>query len=212
MDDQKKQQLRRERSTLENEIDQKLLTLCKVEKPSDLECGFSSIEADIEVSLNALAKLNDTLMGLEGTGIAERQQNEHHREILQGYMKDFRSTRGKLKQKCEKEELLKNCRKDIEDFRDSHGMQALGKERDAIGKVNSVANQIMATAQASRERLQQQRSTFGTILDKSGSLIKRLPMVDDIINKIHKKKSRDMIILGFVIGLCLFLMWLYWKD
>eukprot|EP00667_Euglena_gracilis_P018076 EG_transcript_19152 len=212
MDDQKKQQLRRERSTLENDIDQKLLALCKMEKPVDLECGFSSIESDIEASLNSLAKLNDALMSFEGSTIAERQQNEHHREILQGYMKDFKSTRSKLKQKYEKEELLRSCRKDIQEFRDSHGTLALGKERDAIGKVSNVANQIMATAQASRERLQQQRSTFGTILEKSGNIIKRLPMVDEIIGKIHKKKSRDMIILGCVIGLCLFLMWLYWKD
>lgn len=33
---------------------------------ADLECGFSSIESDIEASLNSLAKLNDALMSFEG--------------------------------------------------------------------------------------------------------------------------------------------------
>ena len=74
-----------------------------------------------------------------------------------------------------------------------------------------MANQILAIGESSRERLQAQRSTFGSILDKSGTLIKKLPVVNDIIQKIHKKKSRDMIILSGVIGLCLFLCWLYWK-
>ena len=36
--------------------------------------------------------------------------------------------------------------------------------------------------------------------EKGGTLIKKLPMVNDVIEKIQKKRSRDMIVLSFVIG------------
>lgn len=211
MDDQKKQQLKRERCSLENEIDQKLLALCKMDWNSDVESGLSSVESDIEASLHSLERANKTLVTLEAS-IVERQQNEHHREVMQGYFSDFKQTKAKLKLKHDKEELLKNCRKEIEDFKEMHGSQTLGKERDGINKISSMANQIMATAQSSRERLQSQRGIFGNILDKSGSLINRIPMVNDIIQKIHQKKSRDLIVLSIVIALCIFLIWLYWKN
>uniref|UniRef100_A0A6T1ZEE1 Golgi SNAP receptor complex member 1 n=1 Tax=Eutreptiella gymnastica TaxID=73025 RepID=A0A6T1ZEE1_9EUGL len=208
MADQQKQQLKRERVSLEHDIDQKLLALCKIDMSRDIETGVHAVEGDIEALLQALQKVNEELMSMDCSTV-ERQQNEYHREIIQGYYQDLKTTKAKMKYRFEKEALLKNCQKDIEEFKT--GAAALGKERDAIGKVGDMANQILAIGESSRERLQAQRSTFGSILDKSGTLIKKLPVVNDIIQKIHKKKSRDMIILSGVIGLCLFLCWLYWK-
>uniref|UniRef100_A0A7S1N1G8 Golgi SNAP receptor complex member 1 n=1 Tax=Eutreptiella gymnastica TaxID=73025 RepID=A0A7S1N1G8_9EUGL len=210
MEDQKKQQLKRERASLENEIDQKLLSLGRLDLSTDIESGFRTIQGDIDALLGALGNINDQIVAMEAT-MVEKQQNEHHREILQGYHNDFKKTKQKMKSKYEKHELLNNCRKDIQEFKESHGAQMLGRERDALSKVSSMANQIMATAQSSRQRLSEQRGVFGGIMEKSGTLIKKLPMVNDVIEKIQKKRNRDMIVLSFVIGLCLFLTWLYLK-
>lgn len=45
----------------------------------------------------------------------------------------------------------------------------LGRERDALSKVSNMANQIMATAQSSRQRLSEQRGVFGGIMGVSGA-------------------------------------------
>eukprot|EP00669_Euglena_mutabilis_P005146 TRINITY_DN16523_c0_g1_i1.p1 TRINITY_DN16523_c0_g1~~TRINITY_DN16523_c0_g1_i1.p1 ORF type:complete len:242 (+),score=115.92 TRINITY_DN16523_c0_g1_i1:78-728(+) len=216
MEDQKREQLRRERATLENDVEQKLLTLCRMEGPADPEAGdggLAALERDVEHALGALGRVNDALLALEGSTPGERQQNAHHADIMQGFARDFRVTKGKLRAQRARAELLPSCRQEIREFNAAHaGAQALGHERDTLGKAAAVAQAIAATAQSSRERLAAQRATFAGILDRSGELMRRLPMVDGIIGKIQKKKSRDMLVLGLIIGLCLFLVWLYWKD
>ena len=57
MEDQQKQQLKRERVSLENEIDQKLLALCKIDLSKDIESGLHAVEGDIEALLQALQKV-----------------------------------------------------------------------------------------------------------------------------------------------------------
>eukprot|EP00995_Heteronema_vittatum_P011392 NODE_703_length_1218_cov_726.855432_g507_i0.p1 GENE.NODE_703_length_1218_cov_726.855432_g507_i0~~NODE_703_length_1218_cov_726.855432_g507_i0.p1 ORF type:complete len:262 (+),score=19.65 NODE_703_length_1218_cov_726.855432_g507_i0:32-817(+) len=217
MDETEKQSLKRQRAAVENDIDQKLLSYSRVDfsgGSADPENGLSThraVERDIENLLDQLSKINDSLSRLETENRAERQQNEHHCEILQEYKNDFKNTKAKLKLKLEREELLSNCRRDVQDFKDAHGSAMLSKERDAIGKAREMAESILSTAAASRERLTQQRTVFGNILDKTATLISKFPLVNDVIMKIQRKKRRDLIVLSIVIAACLFAIWLYWK-
>ena len=57
MADQQKQQLKRERVSLEHDIDQKLLALCKIDMSRDIETGVHAVEGDIEALLQALQKV-----------------------------------------------------------------------------------------------------------------------------------------------------------
>eukprot|EP00906_Rhabdomonas_costata_P022714 RCo032735 len=218
MDEHEKQHFKRERTSLENEIDRKLLTYSKSgsEPAPDAELGGAPgsshvLEKEIEQLLENLGKVNESIAALETDSRAERQLNEHHREVLQEYRNCYKNTKAKLKAKRERQELLQSCRRDIQDFKDQHGTSLLAQERDSLGKVHGIADQIISTAQMSRERLNQQRSTFGNIMDKTSTLLAKFPVVNELIQKIQRKKQRDMIIISLVIAVCLFLVWLYWK-
>ena len=49
----------------------------------------------IETALS-VPQVNNEMMSLDCTTV-ERQQNEHHREIMQGYFQDFKTTKAKMK-------------------------------------------------------------------------------------------------------------------
>jgi Golgi SNAP receptor complex protein 1 len=218
VDEQEKQQMKRERTLLERDIDQKILTYSKADfKPGealDAEAGLpqsQALELDIQQLLDTLAQVNDSLQALESADSrSERQLNEHHREILREHQAYFKTTKTKLRQKYEKQELLQTCRRDIQEFKEQHGTTLLANERNAIGKVHGMADQIIHTAQMGREKLGQQRSMFDGIMDKTTTLISKFPLVNDIIQKIQRKKQRDMIVISILVAICLFLLWWFW--
>lgn len=87
-------------------------------------------------------------------------------------------------------------------------MTALMRERQSIVNSEREMDDVLGQAMATRDTLQQQRGMFHGISDKMRSVGERIPMVNQLMGQIDKRKNRDKIILGLTIGGCLcFLVW-----
>ena len=67
-------------------------------------------------------------------------------------------------------------------------------------------------AMETRDNLVFQRETIKAFQKKLNDLTNRFPVINNLVNKINvRKKRRDVIILGTVIGLCLtfFIWWIF---
>nr|CAB3483079.1 unnamed protein product [Digitaria exilis] len=71
---------------------------------------------------------------------------------------------------------------------------------------------VISQANAALGALMSQRSTFGGITTKIGSVGSRLPMINQILSSIRRKKSMDTIILSLVASVCAFLIFIYWLS
>lgn len=87
-------------------------------------------------------------------------------------------------------------------------MTQLMRERMSIQNSERELDAVLGQALATRETLAKQRDTFGNISDKLRSVAERLPVVQELMGRIQKRKNRDKIILGLTIGGCMcFLVW-----
>eukprot|EP01006_Ploeotia_vitrea_P003408 TRINITY_DN112570_c0_g1_i1.p1 TRINITY_DN112570_c0_g1~~TRINITY_DN112570_c0_g1_i1.p1 ORF type:complete len:235 (+),score=17.66 TRINITY_DN112570_c0_g1_i1:39-707(+) len=222
MEDQTKQQLKRKRTNLENEIDQKLLSYSKLDfasafSHSDDGSGMLSpreaLEHDIETLLAQLDQTNDSIERMEDgsstPSAVARQQNDHHRDKFVELQRDYRHTKQTLQRRRDREELLSDCHKITQEY--STNMTHLSNERASLMKSSAAAEEVLSAAERSRQRLAFQRGIFGNISGNLSTIVGHLPGVDNIISKIQRKKSRDAIVLSVVIAICLFIVWLYWK-
>ncbi len=71
------------------------------------------------------------------------------------------------------------------------------------------------TALEVKEHLHSQRAAMKLIQTKMNDMANRFPMLNSLIQRINFRKRRDSIIIGAVIGICVFLLLLYsfhWAD
>lgn len=218
--DHRRQQLKRERIALEKEVEQKLSAFAKVDfsgkdRGGDLESGLAphqALEREIERLLTKLQDINEGLMSLDvGISTLEQSQHENHREMLQDFRSSFRATQQRLKHLREKNELLRDCHRQVADYNASTAQRKLHEERDSLAKSTKMARETLSSAQAIRERLDQQRNVFGSITSNVQAIASKFPAINDVIGRIQRKKSRDMFVISAVVAICLFVVWLYIK-
>eukprot|EP00667_Euglena_gracilis_P017281 EG_transcript_18194 len=216
--------LRRLMRKVQDEADQKLLSYSKltqdvVSPTLDEESGAASsfqkdtaeaLEREIEALLKRMATLNATMAEARNAGkggAAADKQVERHREILQDYEREYRKTKANMKCTRDRAELLHSVRRQITEHHDAAG--ALLRERSGINHGNLEALRVLQQAEEAKERLNAQRTVFTTVGGNLERIKSRFPAINDVIAKVQRKKTRDLIVLAVVVALCGFLVFLY---
>ena len=213
-------ELRKQARSIENQLDAKLVQYSRLDTGSG---GTSSalggretpaqLQRDIEQMLSQLGEVNDKMsrgMG-EGGGLAASMHVlQRHREILHDFTQEFNKTRANLKVSDERDQLLSSVQQDIRDARKSaaSGQDVLLRERNALQNTNRMTDDLVGQATAQLGALNEQRATFGGIGSKLTVIAAASPQINAMIGYLARRKKRDKLVLGTVIGLCSgFLLW-----
>lgn len=206
-------ELRKQARSIENQLDAKLVQYSRLDTGS---CGTSAssgretpalLQRDIEQLLSQLGEVNDKMsrgMG-EGGGLAASMHVlQRHREILHDFTQEFNKTRANLRASDERDQLLSSVQQDIRDARKSagSGQDVLLRERNALQNTNRMTDDLVGQATAQLGALNEQRSTFGGIGSKLTEIAAASPQINAMIGYLARRKKRDKLVLGAVIGLC----------
>jgi len=227
-------ELRRQARRLENALDAKLVQFGRLdgggaaderapccastlEASSSAEQPTASIQSDIEQMLMELSEVNDRMCrqapnGSGGGGTAAAMHVlQRHREILHDFMQEFNKTKANLKSADERQQLLSSVRQDICDHRStsSRATDTLLRERNAIHTNERLVDEVLGQADASKQALAAQRSVMGGVGSKLQLLSSVAPQVNALIGSIARRKKRDKMILGVLIGCCTSFLLLY---
>ena len=111
--------------------------------------------------------------------------------------------------KREKGELLTKVHTTIEMHKETQEMEMLSKERESLAHTRRNVSNLLENASMNRMRLEQQRQRFLAITDNVVTILERVPFISNVLRKIDSKRRRDVIILGMVIAVCLFIIVLF---
>lgn len=193
---------------------------------SDDGASLEQKSAQIEKLLHKLADVNDQMdLAVQNQGRGSNDVMMHtlarHRDILQEFMQEFRRTRNAVVSASEHAQLLAGARAIEEglagDFSNDGQTEAekqkmLLRERGGISSATNQVDDLVSQAQAQMQALSNQRSLFGDIGSKVGSVGARFPFMNTMINTIHRKKNKDNIILAVVVSCCTLFLLVYWVS
>jgi len=215
--------LRKDARRLEQSIDSKLLSFSKIDvSPSD--ASADALEREIGAMISELAAIHSAMVhhlqadvethrNIEHGSIPLSHQLEKHRETLQAYTDDFKRARSARKQRQEREQLLPSVRVSIREHQSasgilSTGQRALAKEERGLHNANTAAEGLFSTATATLDRLHRQRGLFGTIESKVKTFAAKFPVINNVMGRIQRRKTRDMLIMAFLISsFIIFILW-----
>lgn len=108
--------------------------------------------------------------------------------------------------KREKGDLLNKVHTAIEMHKENQDLEMLSKERESLAVSRKNVSNLLENASMNRARLEQQRQRFLAITDKVVTILERVPFVSSVLRKIDAKRRRDVVILGMVVAICLFII------
>jgi len=226
------EELRREARQIENEIDAKLLVLSrhgskevktydddddtdKVPLLSDASDVFERICGELEQLLTRLTDVNNRMSQYADQLLKTPSATytlQRHADILKDYSKEFQKTKSNILTQREREQLLKPATNaDLKGFSDAakRSTQLYQKEQEHIRNSENLVDVQIDIAIRTRETMRSQRTALKAIQTQMTTLANRFPIIGSLIHRINVKKKKDTIILGSVIGVCLFLLLLY---
>ncbi|XP_066601066.1 Golgi SNAP receptor complex member 1 [Prorops nasuta] len=217
--------LRKQARHLENEIDAKLVAFSKLgvnassrhvtadEVPLlDEEHVFDNMALEIETLLSKLLTVNDKMSELQPNGAAMLHTMQRHKEILKDYKLEFNKIRNNFAARKDREDLLGNVRKEIDNYKSASGLnrrEMYLKENQHLHNSERLINDQISIAMESKDHLMTQRHTFKRIQTRFNDISNRFPAVNSLLQRINLRKRRDSLILGVIVGFCTFLILLY---
>eukprot|EP00252_Welwitschia_mirabilis_P012353 TRINITY_DN2737_c0_g1_i1.p1 TRINITY_DN2737_c0_g1~~TRINITY_DN2737_c0_g1_i1.p1 ORF type:complete len:238 (-),score=57.25 TRINITY_DN2737_c0_g1_i1:28-741(-) len=220
--------LRREARRIEGDLDVKLSSYAKfggrlahgdVGTSNDIIAGdrsLKSMEMEIQSLLERLLDINDAMSRCAAVATATTsvtQKLARHRDILHELTQEFKRTKGNITAMREHAELLTSVRNDISEYKASGSMSpapGLLRERAAIHGSSSQIETVISQAQATKSVLGSQRTVFSEIQGKVKHLSDRFPVIRGLLGAIHRKRSKDALILSAVIAGCTLFLIVYW--
>ncbi|KAG2579047.1 Golgi SNAP receptor complex member 1-1-like isoform X2 [Panicum virgatum] len=209
--------LRKQARKLEAQLDDQLNAYRKLAsmKSDDSE---NHGESDIERSLKQLQQVNSQMQAWVSSGGSELLSHTltRHMEILQDLSQEFFRLRSSLRAKQQHASLLDfrdfdRASFDVGEAADSSDLSLL-KEQATITRSTGQIDNVLSQAHTALGALMSQRSTFGGITSKISNVGNRLPMINQILSSIRRKKSMDTIVLSLVASVCAFLIFIYWLS
>lgn len=224
--------LRKQARQYENEIDTKLMSFSKLcsnyvahdqnnssTNSSTSSSSFETLSMEIEQFLERLSDINkrmaDVVPSLLGSTSAASHTLHRHYEILQDYRREFERTKANIRNFQKREDLLLNKTTVNPDL--SGTPAGLSSRRQdyylrEMGHLNNSHKLIDANLELAgmiRKDLSDQKRYFLDITTKVNALANRFPVVNNLLQKIKMKKRKDSLVLGGVIAICLFILFLY---
>lgn len=224
--------LRKQARQYENEIDTKLMSFSKLcsnyvahdqtntSTTSSSSSSFETVSMEIEQLLERLSDINqrmsDVVPSLLGTSSAASHTLQRHHEILQDYRREFERTKANIRNFQNREDLLIHKTSSNPDLT-SAGTTGLSSRRQDyylremahLNNSHKIMDANLELAGMIRKDLSDQKRYFLDITTKVNALANRFPLVNNILQKIKMKKRKDSLVLGGVIAICLFILFLY---
>lgn len=181
----------------------------------NLEIEESNLAKDINRTLTLLSDLINTKMSPN----ASKSNNAHHsllvkryREIVYDCTNDFKKTNRAIMKKREQNELFRGAaavsQSNGKEEGEDPAMQALMRERNAIGNSLASATNVLSQASEIRNELRNQGTALKNVGNKVLVMASRVPGLNGLIENIRRKRGKDDMIVSGVIALCiLFTLW-----
>ncbi|XP_031777301.1 Golgi SNAP receptor complex member 1 isoform X2 [Nasonia vitripennis] len=216
--------LRKQARHLENEIDAKLVAFSKLGINMTLSHApletvpllhedhvFENMSSEIDSLLAKLLLLNGKMNDIHPNGVAMLHTIHRHKEILKDYNLEFRKIINNYVARKNQEELLNEplIEKGYNNFPGLNRRDMFFKENQHIHNSDKLINDQINIAMEARDHLMAQRYTFKRIQTRFNNLANRVPAVNSLIQRINLRKRRDSVLLGFIIGICTFLILFY---
>ncbi len=179
----------------------------------NLEIEETNLAKDINRTLTLLSDLINTKMSPS----AQKSNNAHHnllvkryREIVYDCTNDFKKTNRAILKKREQNELFRgatavSAQKEKEQ---DPAMEALMRERNAIGNSLASATNVLSQASEIRSELRNQGTALKNVGNKVLVMASRVPGLNGIIENIRRKRGMDDKIVSGAIAACiLFTLW-----
>ena len=83
------------------------------------------------------------------------------------------------------------------------------KEQSSIETSMRIADEMIESAQASRQSLATQRDLFGNVTNRMATMAEKLPLIGSLVGRIQGARRKDMLVMACVITACIILMFLY---
>mmetsp|Transcript_21766 Transcript_21766/g.32601 ORF Transcript_21766/g.32601 Transcript_21766/m.32601 type:complete len:264 (+) Transcript_21766:297-1088(+) len=190
-------------------------TLSSVTTSQDenLEMEEQNLAKDINRTLTLLSDLINTKMSPN----ASKSNNSHHsllvkryREIVYDCTNDFKKTNRAIMKKREQNDLFRGANRDGNNGsqEEDPAMEALLRERNAIGNSLASATSVLGQASETLSELRSQGASMKNVKSKVLVLASRVPGLNGLIENIKKKRGKDDMIVSCVIAACiLFTLW-----
>lgn len=225
--------LRKRARSAENSIDVKLVSLNKLNSNAGrLDCDektisarqalFDTLTQEIEALLTKLTHVNDEMCEIVGaqssvgwaTNPAVQHTLRRHREILRDYSTEFRRARDNVHQQLQRESLLSGGINDATKEGSCLNNRVKGsdlylKENEHINSCDKLLDEQMSIAMATKGNVQRQGMSLRGIGKKMGTLAKKYPMINSVMQKIQYKKRKDTVIMACVISFCIIFILFY---
>ncbi|CEH16089.1 v-snare protein [Ceraceosorus bombacis] len=129
-----------------------------------------------------------------------------HHEVVEDYEREW----ARVEKRRDRRDVLEGVRGDISAYksRQATAEASLLNERDRISNSHSMIDSSLEQAYATRANLAQQRSVIQNATSRLQSTAAQIPGLNTIITRINRRRKRDSIIMGCVLGACaLLLLW-----
>eukprot|EP01063_Lacrimia_lanifica_P042042 TRINITY_DN9975_c0_g1_i1.p2 TRINITY_DN9975_c0_g1~~TRINITY_DN9975_c0_g1_i1.p2 ORF type:complete len:214 (+),score=79.76 TRINITY_DN9975_c0_g1_i1:115-756(+) len=147
----------------------------------------------------------------EATGVQAnmmRNQAEQCEDVVAEKQRAIRQIAQSINTKRARHELLATVQADISEYTESH--RTLNAESDGINKATAAAEQLLMQATSGHEQMKTQHNAFVRAQDRAAQIVGMVPGIDGILKKIRNKRQRDTLVLGTLIAVCLFLIYVFW--
>ncbi|XP_055327716.1 Golgi SNAP receptor complex member 1-like [Paramacrobiotus metropolitanus] len=170
---------------------------------------FDALASEIESHLAKLSGINDQMADCmerfsSSPGAALLHTLQRHRDILQDYLQEFNKTKANFEQLRAREELFGPLK--LQSGSSRNRPDPYLKEHEHLRNSEKMVEDQIGIAVMTKENLASQRNSLRNVVGRLGAISNRFPSVNGLMQKINFRKRRDAIILGTVIGICLFII------
>ncbi|KAF8921932.1 v-SNARE protein [Mucidula mucida] len=216
------EQLHRQCRTLENLLDTKLNSYSQLVSTfskggDDVEANGSAerwkdLELEVDDLLEKLEENNEKLEELSSNPETLSQSMlraiQRHRELFQDSVREVKRTKTSVKNAMDQANLLSGVRNDIDAYR-STAADSLLAERGRIDSSHHMTDTIIDYE--TRAEFGRQRVDISSINTRMVGVLNAMPGINNIVGMIKSRRRRDSIIMGVLIGTCIFLLlWYLW--
>ncbi|CDS01349.1 related to SNARE protein of Golgi compartment [Sporisorium scitamineum] len=172
----------------------------EVSEHVELEQELDALINELSDAVDALtAKLDDPAVPPTS---AQLHAVQRHREVLFDFTRDFRRSKINVRHAIDRRDLLGNVQGDINAYKAAHASDAdaLLAERGRIDNSHAMMDRTLEQAYATRSEFADQRSTLEGISTRMTSTAAQVPGLNSIITLIGRRRKRDSVIMGCLIG------------
>ena len=223
-------ELRQQARQLENEIDAKLMSFSKLcsnylsrdqsshylgfdYASSPTATSFETMSVEIEKLLEKLTEVNrqmsETNALLHGSNTAASHTLQRHYDICQDYRREFERTKANIRHFQTREDLLMHPAASGHEPLSSRRQDHFAREFEHLKHSDNLVDRALDMASTIKKDLSDQRRFFLQISHKVNALTTRVPLMNNLLQRIKIKKRKDSLVLALVIAFCLIFLLVY---